>query len=323
VDIDNYSDPLEKEQIESQISNFGQTPSQLFISPHPMKNALHYPLSQIVFPFDYPVNYRPLSIYNYDLLQVEGMNILRFDNQGFLIHAVYQSNVGVLIYRHYIEDILQALVSIARKNDPSYANRNTESNPDTSMLSQDRSTNEPILAVGLESPMTCFNISHNGIFLLTGGYPNSSLKTQITQNGFYLANMFGHTDPVSCISLSSLEDSIVTGSLDGSVTCWNTSTKEYDKNKLPLFCNDSFHIFSEHSKAVIDVSHSSDLGVIASIGKDGYCIIYSFYRKRFIRKFKLDDEFVPEKIEVCENSARLVIYGEYVSPKSIFSKLMI
>jgi hypothetical protein len=37
VDIENVDDPLERESLEAQINEFGQTPKQLFDNPHPQK----------------------------------------------------------------------------------------------------------------------------------------------------------------------------------------------------------------------------------------------------------------------------------------------
>ncbi|PSN35689.1 Neurobeachin [Blattella germanica] len=48
VDMDNISDPVMKEAIENQIRNFGQTPSQLLMEPHPPRSsAMH--LSPMMF----------------------------------------------------------------------------------------------------------------------------------------------------------------------------------------------------------------------------------------------------------------------------------
>lgn len=42
VDMDSISDPLMREAIENQIRNFGQTPSQLLMEPHPPRSsAMH------------------------------------------------------------------------------------------------------------------------------------------------------------------------------------------------------------------------------------------------------------------------------------------
>ncbi len=39
VDLDTISDPIERGAIESQIANFGQTPCQLFLQEHPMREV--------------------------------------------------------------------------------------------------------------------------------------------------------------------------------------------------------------------------------------------------------------------------------------------
>lgn len=42
VDLDTITDPVMREAIENQIRNFGQTPSQLLMEPHPPRSsAMH------------------------------------------------------------------------------------------------------------------------------------------------------------------------------------------------------------------------------------------------------------------------------------------
>lgn len=53
VDLDTITDPVMREAIENQIRNFGQTPSQLLMEPHPPRSsAMHLvSLSRITFFF--------------------------------------------------------------------------------------------------------------------------------------------------------------------------------------------------------------------------------------------------------------------------------
>lgn len=51
VDMDAISDPVMKEAIENQIRNFGQTPSQLLMEPHPPRSsAMHLVVKPIIEP---------------------------------------------------------------------------------------------------------------------------------------------------------------------------------------------------------------------------------------------------------------------------------
>lgn len=42
VDLESIKNDVEREAVEVQIANFGQTPSQLFLSPHPSRNPPGY-----------------------------------------------------------------------------------------------------------------------------------------------------------------------------------------------------------------------------------------------------------------------------------------
>lgn len=56
VDLESIGDPVIREAIENQIRNFGQTPSQLLMEPHPPRSsAMH--LVIIFFFFIYFINY--------------------------------------------------------------------------------------------------------------------------------------------------------------------------------------------------------------------------------------------------------------------------
>lgn len=45
VDLETIMDPVMREAIENQIRNFGQTPSQLLLEPHPPRNSAMHAVS--------------------------------------------------------------------------------------------------------------------------------------------------------------------------------------------------------------------------------------------------------------------------------------
>jgi hypothetical protein len=55
VDIDEIKDPIIRKSIETQISNFGQTPSQLFRKPHPKR----FSKKKFVKPYYWKSTYKP------------------------------------------------------------------------------------------------------------------------------------------------------------------------------------------------------------------------------------------------------------------------
>lgn len=49
VDLDTITDPVMREAIENQIRNFGQTPSQLLMEPHPPRSSAMHLVNNVHF----------------------------------------------------------------------------------------------------------------------------------------------------------------------------------------------------------------------------------------------------------------------------------
>lgn len=52
VDLESMTDPVMREAIENQIKNFGQTPSQLLMEPHPPRSSAMHLVYEVISNFN-------------------------------------------------------------------------------------------------------------------------------------------------------------------------------------------------------------------------------------------------------------------------------
>lgn len=75
VDMDGITDPLMREAIENQIRNFGQTPSQLLMEPHPPRSsAMH--LVSIYYCYIYKLHVFILLFFPFEVVIVGSYNLV-------------------------------------------------------------------------------------------------------------------------------------------------------------------------------------------------------------------------------------------------------
>eukprot|EP00475_Leptophrys_vorax_P002003 TRINITY_DN1113_c0_g1_i2.p1 TRINITY_DN1113_c0_g1~~TRINITY_DN1113_c0_g1_i2.p1 ORF type:complete len:643 (+),score=136.72 TRINITY_DN1113_c0_g1_i2:2-1930(+) len=314
VDIDAIVDPVLRKATESEVFNFGQTPSQLFFKPHPARDPIHdrFPVS---FPFRYPVNYKPILVFKYEKIEVDGVNMLRMTNDGKVLHITFQPEAGVMVFTHNIAGIVDQITSHAEAESAEPGKASTiqtatgGSNNLPSLNTKALVGTLPVHVLGPEWKVTNVDVSRSGIFLFTGGYLNCSLKAHLVENGNPISSVHGHCEIVTCIDVSHDDMSLVTGAKDGTVTFWITAMKRFNPDDHPPLIHGENQVFCEHSEAVVDVSHNSACGVIASIANDHSCVVYSFHRRRYLRTIVFEEDFQPKKILVC-NSPRILVCGE-------------
>jgi hypothetical protein len=334
VDVDAITDSVVRKATESQIINFGQTPSQLFREPHVSKNMSVFSKS-LSFPFQYPVNYKALLIHQYNPVELEGSNFIRLTSDQRLIHAVHKDEVGTVIFLYTMKTTLDDIMRLSQSKELSkFENFSAISTISEDTFDEVRSSLSVSKPLNLGPPMhileglnaSVVTLSKNGSLLFSAGYQNCSIRANYVDSGTPIASTIGHCEPVTCMSIIADQTSIVSGASDGSITLWISQSKSSDENSWPPLVNDDSYIFSDHSSAVIDVSHSSNIGIIASISSDGTCNTYSLYRQRFIRSIDFDESFQPKKVLVSDYG-RIIVYGKKVSSKmciiyNVFSRIM-
>ena len=160
IDLDKI-DPKQRISFESQIENFGQTPSQLLKSPHPKRKPLfqHLPLSDLMLSFPNSLISISLNIYasSYsNLLDEFSENHLKIEKSD---------TFSPLILNHYSKTSI-VHISVPKKQLPSYLSLGV---PDKIVtVSSDRvSYLHPFIFI---LKINLFILKKKRLFLLTSGF---------------------------------------------------------------------------------------------------------------------------------------------------------
>ena len=324
VDIDAIEDPALKLATESQVSNFGQTPSQLFTQPHPARDPpkKNHRDRLFYFPFDFPVNYAPIPVTNHlgGFRNPRTSHSVRFtdDHCLTLVHAILDPINGLSVFRLDLSQILIMAIKLSQAKSEQAALLLKDPMPHllpaekilAFSSSQFNPSRPPLFALGPEWEARCFALSHSSEFLFLGGFGNASLKCQNTLDGSFVSSVAGHSAPVTVVKTSNDHNSIVTGAADGSVTLWIVNSRKFQPHLFPPLSTGENHIFAEHHGAVIDLSYDVSLGIIASISTDNTCVLYSIQRRRYLRTLEFSSEISLKLVLVCKHP-RLVFYAQH------------
>jgi len=128
----------------------------------------------------------------------------------------------------------------------------------------------------------CVIISANGLYGITAGYVDCSIKVHWLKDGSTLASVTGlengHNDMITCLALDRLsQDMLISCAKDGSIVHWSSVLKNAKPLRAPLI-GKPYRLLSIHYDSVT---------VIVSAAKDATIALYSIARKRFVRPLLL------------------------------------
>ncbi|ETO04424.1 hypothetical protein RFI_32974 [Reticulomyxa filosa] len=326
VDFDTIVDPeLRKNQqnvqkktkknraaTEQQIYHFGQTPNQLFDTPHmerlPKEECN---ISELVVPFKLPADYKPIEMGRFKMVeQLTSLNVVR-NGQCLKCFDTLERLLSFEIPNIYNIDLQAATVTTTAK---SLTLRTLVELPQE----------PPIYELMAPDWSDCilyqsFVISSNGVYGITAGYLDHSIKVHFLRTGEVLESVTGlengHNDVITCLALASSQDILISGARDGSVVLWNINW--YDSlilcgqrvqllfivlhmlfTKFVLFARNSksvkpprqpvlgkpYRLLSVHFDSVRALEINTKLGIIVSAADDQTIALYSIARKRFVRQ---------------------------------------
>ena len=277
VDLLKISDMNERRGIFEQISEYGQTPYQLFTNEHPSKVVLRFDKTEllkktieIVEPHD---RCDGICDSNISLLK------LRFSN-NFHDIAVFLNNNSVLFYP--VDDI----VPIKKKMILHEERRIYQINGKFSQ-------NE-------YSPASQIYIftKKKRVYLFGGSY-DGSLKAFAGSTELKILSDFTHKKPITCISACEECQIIACGSKDCRISLW-----KYDKMGLNLYNE----LLYGHNNEIITLKINEILDLLVSADKDGILLLHEIRKGRFIRRIIVDlerEEFV-NNLDIHENGLILI-----------------
>uniref|UniRef100_A0A7S0L8V8 BEACH domain-containing protein n=1 Tax=Coccolithus braarudii TaxID=221442 RepID=A0A7S0L8V8_9EUKA len=244
VNLSRLTDLAELRSLKAQINNFGQTPPQLLVTPHPQRRPRGPPAWPLAPPGSMPV--APVGS-----LRVESVPIamLHVDEQTLVLDAsrrlvVYKS--GAWIGRSPATPV--AVGEAGRL--PAFAPRVTLSRA-VALFTSDGRGREAWLASG-------------------GHWDNSLLVSAAHGSGSVRHRLCCHSEFITCVVVSSCGRWVLTGSDDATAILWSVpSGKMGTERPQPT------HVLRGHSAPLLCVALSSVMRLAASGARDGTAALYT------------------------------------------------
>ncbi|EGG24619.1 BEACH domain-containing protein [Cavenderia fasciculata] len=291
VDIDAIEDEVTRRATESQINNFGQTPTQLFSKrAHPPRDAFNECHQSI---FKSPQN-----------LQAYCLKI-SFKSLVFIfIPEVVQPMSYLLSDKVTVID--RSRTASSHKWFP---NSQNDKSPFTLELEPSSSNKRRIglpFANDVTISQSCFAVTSDGRYVISCGHWDNSFKLSYVDSAKLIQSVVKHKDIVTCLAWASNSQTLITGSRDTTLMVWNLQTH---KSGSPRFGDVPAHILYGHDDEITCVDVNVELDICLSGSKDGTCIIHNLRHGEYVRSIILPKQ-APVTICAISNHGHIVIYSQ-------------
>ncbi|XP_060830238.1 neurobeachin isoform X15 [Bombus pascuorum] len=328
VDLDTITDTVMREAIENQIRNFGQTPSQLLMEPHPPRSsAMH--LSTAMFDKTLPT-----------VLQSPMMFSSIPDDVCMTIKFPSNSPICHISANTYPQLPLPSVVTVttgqqfavnrwntnyaASVQSPSYADtpQAQAANQPLSMdpvLSQAANSPNPTLrrhlgdnfSQKLKIRSNCFVTTVDSRFLVACGFWDNSFRVFSTETAKIVQIVFGHYGVVTCLSRSECNITsdcyIASGSADCTVLLWHWNARTQTivgEGEAPA----PRATLTGHEQPVTAVVISAELGLVVSGSYYGPVLVHTTFGD-LLRSLEAPNGFSsPENISMSREGVIVVNY---------------
>jgi hypothetical protein len=340
VNLDDITDAVERKAIESQIHNFGQTPSQLLGKPHPKRLTTKDILSITLFQSLYfrtnagpesnvlnatvkTIKFSSSPLLYLDIKQISLPSIVGVYQVNKLVTVDYKCRIGL----HKI---------IYNSNNLSGAGTPTDSQPGTPELGRRSDINSNIAdlielentnAADYDRGIDLFyhrkcqsssipvQISFDGRFAFVGGLFGHSLAVVSVDSGRTIQYLNFHRDFVSCLAQSENGKVLISGGHDGLLVGFevNLLLNLVVPNSGVLAPMNAYYYGHDSEIVAIECSHDCDIVVSASAS--GKCLLHSLKTSRLLRQLVIPEEirqFYSQRCPVrfirsCNQSGRILI----------------
>nr|XP_031838843.1 neurobeachin isoform X12 [Nomia melanderi] len=328
VDLDTITDPVMREAIETQIRNFGQTPSQLLMEPHPPRSsAMHLstanfdkalpPVLQspmmfssipddvcmtIKFPSNSPICH--ISANTYPQLPLPSV-VTVTTGQQFAVNR-WNTNYAASVQSPSYADTPQAQA----------ANQPLSMDP---VLSQAANSSNPTLrrhlgdnfSQKLKIRSNCFVTTVDSRFLVACGFWDNSFRVFSTETAKIVQIVFGHYGVVTCLSRSECNITsdcyIASGSADCTVLLWHWNARTQTivgEGEAPA----PRATLTGHEQPVTAVVISAELGLVVSGSYYGPVLVHTTFGD-LLRSLEAPNGFSsPENIAMSREGVIVVNY---------------
>ncbi|XP_039601715.1 neurobeachin a isoform X4 [Polypterus senegalus] len=268
--------------MEAQIQNFGQTPSQLLIEPHPPRSsAMHLcflPQSPLMFK---------------DQMQQDVIMVLKFPSNSPVTH-VAANTLPHLTIPAVVTVTCSRLFAVNRwhntvglRGAPGYSLEQAHHLPiemdpliaNNSGMNKRQITD--LVDQSIQINTHCFVVTADNRYILVCGFWDKSFRVYSTETGKLTQIVFGHWDVVTCLARSESyiggDCYIVSGSRDATLLLWYWSGRHHIIGDNP---NNSDYpapraVLTGHDHEVVCVSVCAELGLVISGAKEGPCLVHT------------------------------------------------
>ncbi|XP_077558412.1 A kinase anchor protein rugose isoform X2 [Haemaphysalis longicornis] len=314
VDLENMKDTVMKEAIENQIKNFGQTPSQLLMEPHPPRSsAMHIS----------PMMFSPVT--------EELCMIMKFLSNSPICHISANtypqlplpSVVTVTCNQNFAVNRWNCNYS-APMHSPTYSDSNQ---PQASQLPL---AMDPLLMMNVAPHKRhlgdtfsqhvrmrsgCFVTTVDSRFLVACGFWDKSFRVFSTESAKIIQIVYGHFGVVTCLARSECNITsdcyIASGSEDCTVLLWhwNARTQTIAGDNANPDIPTPRATLTGHENEVTCIVVSAELGLVVSGSKAGPVLVHTTSGD-LLRSLEAPDRFgTPELCSLSREGLVVVCYG--------------
>ncbi|XP_052124935.1 neurobeachin isoform X3 [Frankliniella occidentalis] len=320
VDMESITDPVMREAIENQIRNFGQTPSQLLMEPHPPRSsAMH--LSPMMFssvPEDvcmtmkFPSNAAicHISANTYPQLPLPSV-VSVTTNQQFALNRWNSSYAASVQSPSYADAPHTPSANLPLSMDPVLLQGNNNSNNSASL----RRHLGDNFSQKLRVRSNCFVTTVDSRFLVACGFWDNSFRVFSTETAKIVQIVFGHYGVVTCLSRSECNITsdcyIASGSADCTVLLWHWNARTQTvvgegggSGETPT----PRATLTGHDQPISSVVISAELGLVVSGSQNGPVLVHTTFGD-LLRSLEPPSGFrSPENIAMSREGVIVVNY---------------
>ncbi|XP_040282061.1 neurobeachin isoform X9 [Bufo bufo] len=316
VNLDSVTDPVIREAMEAQIQNFGQTPSQLLIEPHPPRSsAMHLcflPQSPLMFK---------------DQMQQDVIMVLKFPSNSPVTH-VAANTLPHLTIPAVVTVTCSRLFAVNRwhntvglRGAPGYSLDQAHHLPIEmdSLIANNSGVNKrqitDLVDQSIQINAHCFVVTADNRYILICGFWDKSFRVYSSETGKLTQIVFGHWDVVTCLARSESyiggDCYIVSGSRDATLLLWYWSGRHHIIGDNP---NNSDYpapraVLTGHDHEVVCVSVCAELGLVISGAKEGPCLVHTITGD-LLRALEGPDNCLYPRLISVSSEGHCIIYYE-------------
>lgn len=312
VDLEKIDDPLLKKSIETQISNFGQTPTKLFNKPHPQRATRTRPVSPIYWKDNFFVPFYSTSVFEADVDRGKpALYVHTFPDMKLNNIYVVNANRQLFIYnwmKPKASTMFPTKIGSALATDIMPSHKLYACTKDGRWLFSCGHFDKSIKCSHIfdrlqvkqavyhhKDIVTCMATSEDGLFLVSGSidatvnvysiiHVESDQRPghRIRKAGKTVGSVISNSKKNRRMSITGLEASSSTGSFSGLSSGDHAPSAMSTSNSQPL-SSQPLQILYGHEVEITCVDVNSDIDTVVSGDAHGHVILHTLLGGTYVR----------------------------------------